>query len=157
VDLCEVEAKIHEQVYLEKYMSYVNLSDDCGSLMENLLSFRRILERSLRLFIYSTIFGVVVSVVISLVYSGSISLAQVAGNFGNLVLFEVMVFFFAGSAIDISHSAKWSASMKLLKLRDKDWTVNESRMAERRALVHILTGVFLVVELLLLASFMSLV
>jgi len=89
--------------------------------------------------------------------SGSISLTQVASNFGNLVLFEVMVFFLAGSAIDIFHSAKWSASMKLLKLRDKDWTMNESRTAERRALVQILTGVFLIAELLLLMLFMSLV
>jgi hypothetical protein len=138
-------------------MSSVNLSNNCGSLMENLLSFKQILERSLRLFISSTIFDIAASIVISLVYSGSISLTQVAGNLGNLVLLEVMVFFFVGSAIDISHSAKWSASMKILKLRDKDWTMNESRTAERRALVHILTGVFLVVELLLLMSFMSLV
>jgi hypothetical protein len=138
-------------------MSCVSLSKNCGSLMENLLSFKQILERSLRLFIYSTIFDIVASIVISQVFSGSISLVQVAGNLGNLVLFEVMVFFFVGSAIDISHSAKWSAGMKLLRIRDKDWTMNESRMAERRALVHILTGVFLVVELLLLASFTSLV
>jgi hypothetical protein len=134
----------------------MNLSKNCESLVENLLTLKQILEKSIRFFVYSTLFNVVASIVMSLIFSGNISLIQVIGNFGNLVLFEVMVFFFAGSAIDISHSAKWSASMKLLKLREKDWTMNESREAERRALVHILTGVFLIAELLLL-SLMSLV
>ena len=144
-------------IYLEKYMSCMNLSKNCESLVENLPTFKQILDKSIRFFIYSTLFNIVASIVMSLIFSGSISLIQVAGNLGNLVLLEVMVFFFAGSAIDISHSAKWSASMKLLKLRETDWTMNESRKAERRALVHILTGVFLIVELLFLILFMSLV
>lgn len=76
-------------------------------------------------------------------------------NLGDLALLEAMVFFLVGSAMDIAHSAKWSAAMILLKLRDKDWTIQESHDAERGALVHIIIGIFLVVELLLLALFMN--
>jgi hypothetical protein len=97
-----------------------------------------------------------VSIIISLVFSGSISLTQVSDNLGNLALLETMIFFFVGSAIDISHSAKWSAAMKLLKLRDTDWTVKDSRDVERKALIYIMTGVFIIAELLLMALFMNL-
>lgn len=74
---------------------------------------------------------------------------------GNLALLEAMVFFIIGSAIDISHSAKWSTAMKTLKLREKGWTMQESYDAERRALVHIITGIFLIIELLALFMFFS--
>jgi len=119
--------------------------------VENRLTFKQVLWRSVRLFIYSTFFNVAASVVLSLVLSGSISVKQVADTLGLLILLEIMVFFFVGGAIDVSHSAKWSAAMKVLKLRDASWTMNESLNAERRALVYVLTGVFLVAELLLLS------
>ena len=119
--------------------------------MENQLTFKQILEMSVRFLIYSTVFNIVTSVVVSLIFSGSVSVTQVADNLGFLILLEVMVFFLVGGFVDISHSAKWSATMKILKFRDKAWTMNESLSAERRALVYILTGVFLVAELLLLS------
>jgi hypothetical protein len=131
-------------------MNIENLSNDCGNLVENLLTFKQILERSVRLFFYFTLFNIATSIVISQILSGSISLTQVTDTLGNLALLEAMVFFFFGSAVDIFHSAKWSAAMKLLKLRNTDWTTNESRKAERGALVYVMTGVFLIVELLLL-------
>ena len=120
-------------------------------MLENRLTFKQVLLRSVRLFIYSTFFNIATSVVLSLVFSGSISVKQVTDNLGLLILLEIMVFFFAGGYVDISHSAKWSATMKILKLRDKAWTMNESLNAERIALIYVLTGVFLVAELLLLS------
>jgi hypothetical protein len=131
-------------------MNVENLSKVCGNLVENLLTFKQILERSICFFFYFTLFNIATSIIASQILSGSISLTQVTDTLGDLALLEAMVFFFLGSAIDISHSAKWSVAMKLLKLRSKDWTTNESRKAERGALVYIMTGVFLIVELILL-------
>ena len=91
------------------------------------------------------------SIVISLIFSGSINLAHVSDNLGNLALLEAMVFFFVGSAIDVSHSAKWSTAMKLLKLRKTEWNIQESYEAERKALVYIVTGMFLFLQSIILA------
>jgi len=91
------------------------------------------------------------SIVISLVFSGNVNLTHVSDNLGNLALLEAMIFFFVGSAIEMSHSAKWSATMKLLKLRKTEWNIQESYKGERKALGYIVTGMFLFLQSIILA------
>jgi len=82
-------------------------------------------------------------------------LNQVSGFYGNFSLFEAMLFLLFGSAIDFNHTAKWSSAMKLLKLRKSDWNIEESREAERSALVYIFLGLFLFVQIIILVLFGS--
>ncbi|MBS7614471.1 hypothetical protein KEJ18_01875 [Candidatus Bathyarchaeota archaeon] len=119
--------------------------------MEKRLSPKKVLKNSARLFVCMTLFDIVASVISSLFFSGYVLTARVLDALGFLVLLEAMVFFFAGGAVDMLHSAKGSMVMKILKLRDKAWTMNESLVAERRALVYVLTGLFLILELILLS------
>jgi hypothetical protein len=82
-----------------------------------------------------TILNIVSSFAAAKVFLGSFDFNLVSGYYGNLALFEAMLFLLFGSSIDFSHTAKWSSAMKLLKLRKKDWNIEESREAERNALV----------------------
>ena len=111
---------------------------------------KRILRQSLVLLFYSTLFCVIGSIIFSVFFSASGSLSSIIDYFGNLALFGAMVLFIVGGSIDILHSAKWSAAMKMLKLRREEWTIQESHDAERRALVPIITGFFMFLEVLLL-------
>ena len=118
--------------------------------MSTLFTPKRILLRSLRRFLYLTLCNLIASIIIALFFTHNFTHLQLTSDIGNFALFEAMVLFFVASAVDISHSAKWSTAMKLLKLSSTTWTLEESRMAERDALVHVLTGVFLILELPLL-------
>jgi len=98
-----------------------------------------------------------------------------------LALVEAAIFFLIGGATDFLHTAKWYQARKYLILDDQDlivkeatdksrwiglkrpqdkkppeggsaeWTLKESREAERKALVYLLVGTFLCVELAFLA------
>ncbi len=100
-----------------------------------------------------TILNLVSSFAASKFFSGSFDLNQVSGYYGDFLLFETMLFLLFGSATDITHTAKWSTAMRLLKLRKNDWNIEESREAERNALVYIFLGSFLFVQIIILVLF----
>jgi hypothetical protein len=91
------------------------------------------------------------SIFISHLFSGSVDLVAISDNLGNLVFFEAMIFFCVGSFVDMSHSPKWSTIMKLLKLRNVEWNVQESSEAGRRASVYIVTGMLFFLQSIILA------
>jgi hypothetical protein len=72
--------------------------------------------------------------------------------YGDFALVETMLLLIYGSMIDFTHTAKWSSTMKLLKIRGSEWSLQESRVAERRALTYIMAGVFLFIQIIILAS-----
>ena len=109
-----------------------------------------------------TLFNFILSISMSFFQLGSFELETALDNYGNFTLIEAMLLFLYGSAIDISHSAKWHMAMKTLKIRphvyqaiqdEKDWNIQESKKAERKASIFIITGGFLLLEIIILLLF----
>jgi len=129
------------------------------------------MAKSTQLFSFLTIFNVALGIVLSLFFPGNIGISSLMGHIGNLALVEAAIFFLIGGATDFIHTAKYSQANKLLKReraviryeverpQDKrtpgagndEWTIKESREAERRALVYISVGILLCLEIMFLA------
>lgn len=145
-----------------------------------MLSFGQIIKRSALLFFYLTILNTALGIILSLYLSGNLLIPSISGYLGNLALVEAAIFFLIGGATDFIHTAKWSQAKKSFKLGDLDsamkryymersqvtkppkgtstkWTIEESHEAERRALVYVLVGIFLCLELIFFALTMNLI
>jgi len=139
-----------------------------------MLTIKKILLKSARLFSYLTLLNIMLSIILNLYLSGNISISSIVSHFGNLSLVEAAILFLIGGATDFIHTAKWSQAKKNLNLGDREltakatenrlsqvtktperggteWTLKESREAERKALVYILVGMFLCLELVFFA------
>jgi uncharacterized protein YacL len=109
------------------------------------------LKKSLRIALFLTIADIVLSLVVSKAFSGSIEALQVSAVFGNLALILAMILFLFGGAFDLTATAKWSSAMRMLGISKKEWKERDSKMAERRAIVLIISGVILLGETIVLA------
>jgi len=144
-----------------------------------MLTIKQILWKSARLFSYLSFLNIMLSIILNLFLSGNISISSMTSHFGNLSLVEAAIFFLMGGALDFMHTAKWSQAKKYLNPGDRnritvkatglersqvtkspergstEWTLKESREAERKALVYLLVGIFLCLELVFLALTMK--
>jgi len=136
-----------------------------------LLSNRQILIKSFRLSIILNIVNVILSLVLSKVYSGGFETGQISEYVGNITLLETMLMFLYGGAVDFTSSVKWSSAMRFLRIpprhkgdeenigehnnldknRKKELDIEKSRSGERMALVYIICGAILLAELVVLA------
>jgi hypothetical protein len=116
-----------------------------------LSNIKQTLSKSFKLGIYLTIINIVLSIVVSKVYSNSLDLDQIMAIFGNVTLIEAMALFLYGGAIDITSTTKWFSAMRILGIQNKEWKEGNFRSAENKALVYIVCGIILLFETIILA------
>jgi hypothetical protein len=135
--------------------------------------------KSIRLSVILTIVNVVLSLVLSKVFSGGLEVGQITGSFGNVTLLEAMALFLYGGGVDFTSSVKWSSIVRFLRIptkpkeddersdvfteghtkpkriSERESEIEKSRSGERRAIVYIISGAILLVEIVALAMLSS--
>jgi len=112
----------------------------------------QILRKSLLLLLFFNMLNLFLGIVLFIFSLKAFEINLFKEYFGNFALLETMILLIYGSMIDFTNTAKWSSTMKILKLSSKEWSLQESHNAERRALVYIITGILLFIQIIILAS-----